>query len=72
MRGAIGVWVRRAILWPIPPDYAGQFVVMLLLTVAGIAIAGLHSFPEVATAAGVSAALTFGVPAVYQRARKPG
>ena len=63
--------LRWVIMWPVPPSYSGRFVVVLLLTVAGIAIARAHSLPPVAAMAALAAALTFGAPAVYARLRGP-
>jgi hypothetical protein len=64
--------MRRALLhtlllWPIPPAYSGRIVAALGLTVAGVLVFGLHSFPLVAAAAVVSVALTFGAHAAYRR-----
>src|SRR5207244_42732 len=72
MRPSGGSLLRWAITWPIPPHYSGRIVVLLLLTVSGIAIAVPHSLRGVMAVAVLAAVLTFAVPAIYARVRKPG
>ena len=71
MRISGGSLLRWLIMWPVPPSYGGRVIVVLLLTVAGIAIARAHSLPPVAAMAALATVLTFGAPAIYARLRRP-
>jgi len=66
----IGSLLRWIIIWPVPPRYSGQAVGILLITVAVIAIANVHSFPGVLAAACGATLLVFTARA-FKRLRRP-
>jgi len=68
----IGRLIRTIVIWPIPPHYAAEAAGIVLLTVAIVAAARVHSFPGVLAAVAAASLVIAGLRALRVPGRRTG